>query len=1098
MMVTFISQCEKKALIKTRRVLDSFANRIGNRTWQTVITHEGLNAVRKALRKTASKNTAVSCHWLRSRSRSELVWIVGNRKKFNTEGHVPVHFTERDVINTQWENDWDCLPLIKNITGLAALFHDWGKASEYFQKKLKSKGRESDPLRHEWVSVLLFGAFVNGEKDEKWLRRLSSGEIDEEFLKEKIKNPPAYPLENLPPLAGCIAWLILSHHKLPLPDIKEWDYLKSSPLQGYEALLRSITEGYGYRNDVLKKKTEECLSFPDGLLTDSLPWLKQVRKRALKLQEQLTLVDKVFKDGSWRIMLHHARLSLMLGDYRFSSQEESKKAWHGNRKLYANTDTKSGRLKQRLDEHITGVAKEAVSTAHFLPSFERGFKRACDIRSLKAVSPSASPYHWQDRAASRIRAWKQAIPEAYKETPHGVFFINMASTGCGKTLANAKVMGALSDDGESLRYALALGLRTLTLQTGDEYRNRIGLDDSELAVLIGSAKITELHKQQKQSDGKDEQASGSESSESLFDEEIDFDCPVQEKELAVILPDEKSRKFLIAPVLVCTIDYLMRATETKRGGRYILPGLRLISSDIVIDEIDDFSGDDLIAIGRLIHLAGMLGKKVMLSSATIPPALAEGYFHAYRSGWNLFAKTRKVSSGTTCGWIDEFSANIVTVYEKKQQEAIETYRKHHTLFIEKRIRNLKKLTVKRKGEIIPCSDLKALYEEEENLKEAYYHARLLRTVTAKHRQHCSFDEESGKYVSFGVVRIANIRPCIEVTKYFAEAEWDSDITIRVMAYHSRQVLLLRNGQEQHLDAVLKRKDASSPFQNTHIRRHLKQAETDHIIFILVATPVEEVGRDHDFDWAVIEPSSFRSIIQLAGRVLRHRDISPQQANIAIMQYNRKGLKGHEEGAVFCNPGYERKGYENRYLLKSHDMKKLVDEQTLAEGIDAIPRIKQSNPLRQNEKLVDLEHYCMQRTLAAYKEEGPESLEGWLSQCWWLTALPQLLTSFRKNEGEEQTLFLIPEKDGGFSFREKDKEGNPVSVNEGCRIVRKEISEEFRKKLWLHQDYDDLLQQQADRLGISKEKAALRYGEITFRNYKRGDQKLEYIIQLGLY
>ena len=50
MMVTFVSQCEKKALKKTRRVLDAFANRIGDNTWQTVITQEGLNTVKKMLR----------------------------------------------------------------------------------------------------------------------------------------------------------------------------------------------------------------------------------------------------------------------------------------------------------------------------------------------------------------------------------------------------------------------------------------------------------------------------------------------------------------------------------------------------------------------------------------------------------------------------------------------------------------------------------------------------------------------------------------------------------------------------------------------------------------------------------------------------------------------------------------------------------------------------------------------------------------------------------------------------------------------------------------------------------------------------------------
>ncbi len=95
MMVTFVSECEKKALSKTRRVLDAFANRIGSRTWQTVITLEGLDAVKKLLRKTASKNTAVSCHWIRSRSRSELVWVVGNRGKFNEQGYVPVNFTNQ-------------------------------------------------------------------------------------------------------------------------------------------------------------------------------------------------------------------------------------------------------------------------------------------------------------------------------------------------------------------------------------------------------------------------------------------------------------------------------------------------------------------------------------------------------------------------------------------------------------------------------------------------------------------------------------------------------------------------------------------------------------------------------------------------------------------------------------------------------------------------------------------------------------------------------------------------------------------------------------------------------------------------------------------
>lgn len=98
MMVTFISQCEKKALKKTRRVLDAFADRIGDNTWQTIITEEGLNTVKKMLRQTASKSTAVSCHWIRSRSRSHFLWVVGNKAKFDENGVVPVNYTSNQII----------------------------------------------------------------------------------------------------------------------------------------------------------------------------------------------------------------------------------------------------------------------------------------------------------------------------------------------------------------------------------------------------------------------------------------------------------------------------------------------------------------------------------------------------------------------------------------------------------------------------------------------------------------------------------------------------------------------------------------------------------------------------------------------------------------------------------------------------------------------------------------------------------------------------------------------------------------------------------------------------------------------------------------
>jgi CRISPR-associated endonuclease/helicase Cas3 len=135
--------------------------------------------------------------------------------------------------------------------------------------------------------------------------------------------------------------------------------------------------------------------------------------------------------------------------------------------------------------------------------------------------------------------------------------------------------------------------------------------------------------------------------------------------------EQRNKAFLYKPVLVCTIDHMMAATETKRGGKYILPSLRLSSSDLVIDEVDDFNGQDLIAIARLVHLAGMLGRKVMISSATIPPALAEGFFNAYQQGWSLYCAFKKENTYVQCGLMNlkpKFKSLIVE--SKKRFTAI--------------------------------------------------------------------------------------------------------------------------------------------------------------------------------------------------------------------------------------------------------------------------------------------------------------------------------------------------------------------------------------------------------------------------------------------
>ncbi len=1092
MMVTFVSQCEKKALKKTRRVLDAFADRIGDNTWQTVITEEGLNTVKKMLRQTASKSTAVSCHWIRSRSRSQFLWVVGNKSKFDERGVVPVNSTQKTIINSQWENDWQYLPLIKALTALAALFHDWGKASEFFQWKLLQKQIIGDPLRHEWISLLFFSLYAQEKSDEQWLTQMSDGAFDLETIKIKLQTHKK-PFSKLPNAAITVAWLIVSHHRFPM-DRGTSTQDASDELQRF---LKRISQIWGYQNryDDYEQNLARCFDYPDGLPTSSNAWLKEVKKQAKKLLAALPLLEESLRNGCWREIVQHCRLCLMLGDHYYSSLEPVSKHRIQQKELslLANTD-KHNKPKQTLDEHLIGVEKQALRNAHFLPLFagealngEVVLQHAENIGALKKRSTSPN-FIWQDKAVDSIRLWRKQEDKLNNEH-FGFFAVNMASTGKGKTFANAKIMQALSVSGDKLRYVLALGLRTLTLQTGDEYRERIGLTNEDLAVLIGSRAVLELHQQNRREQEKpeDDAPTGSESEEILLDNELDFDSlPYVDESLSTVLRTAKERQFLYAPVLVCTIDHLMAATETKRGGRYILPTLRLMYSDLVIDEIDDFDGKDLIAIGRLIHLAGMLGRKVMISSATISPDLAEGYFNVYQAGWLIFSKMRDKKPIIGCAWMDENRTDVKTIGCGE----IQHYQAEHNAFIKKRLTFLAKQIVKRKAEIVPLQKTDDL--DDAGLHEHFY-ASIQKAIIRQHTKHAAKDEKTGKLVSFGVVRVANISPCIQLTRYLLNVNWGNDIDIRCMAYHSQQVLIMRNAQERHLDAVLKRKlGKQAALEHPIIRQHINNSQSNHVIYILVATPVEEVGRDHDFDWAVVEPSSYRSFIQLAGRVLRHQNLAEDIAepNMALLQYNRKGLLGKD--VAFNRPGYESKMLQ----LSNKDLEQLLDVSAIGKKLDACPRISRAKKLEPQKWLADLEHEATHRLLTIYEANDAGDMQAWLESLWWLTAMPQEYVKFRESS-PTRTLYLTPNGKGAFKFVEKDQSGKTTgSVEHECGIQHDDALTELEQtRLWLKRDYQQLLEATGK---TDLEAAAMIYGELNLPLYGDGSTaEFVYSSQLGL-
>lgn len=1102
MMVIFVSQCEKNALKKTRRVLDAFADRIGDNTWQTVITQEGLNAVKKLLRKTASKSTAVSCHWIRSRARSDLLWVVGRRNAFDLQGRVAVNRTVKEFQLP--ESNWEYLPIIRTLAALSALLHDWGKATRIFQEKLQPdhKVNLGDPIRHEWISCVLLDAFIRrcSASQRDWLLELAQGNIDEESLKDSVLTKPEKLFADHDAVAQLLMWLIVSHHRLPLQKgtQDEMNHFREVDANTIERCLQQITKAWGYENRqdeaCYTKRLAGCFEFPNGLMMASAGWLKDVKRWAAKLESLRSQLISLIENNAIRLVLHHARLCLMLGDHHYSSQPHDQK-WQSSVQLFANTDRKTRQLKQKLDEHLVGVKKHALNVVNLLPTIHRlEYEEVTVVFGNTALSkPTTGDYAWQQKAVNCIAAYRK------QENVTGAFIVNMASTGCGKTFANAKIMQALSPEGNSLRYVLALGLRTLTLQTGDEYRDRVGLDSDELAVLIGSKAVSELHNAGKAKSHTENveptlEDAGSESLETLLENDIDFNGVLPEDSLKTVLTDDRARKFLYAPVLACTIDHMMGATETRRGGRYILPSLRLLSSDLVIDEVDDFTGEDLASIARLVHLAGMLGRKVMISSATIPPALAEGFYNAYRLGWQLYGLSQNAPAAICSIWVDEFQSVAVKI--NSDDNSVGQYQIQHAQFIQKRIANLLKQPAKRKANIVQCPFAATDQTGDHATRQANYFNAIWQAILVKHREHNTQDEVSQKIVSFGVVRVANIPLCIDLTRYLLSVTLPEDIDIRVMAYQSQQVLLMRHAQEAHLDAVLKRKEPlgqpPKAFSNPVIRAHLDQSTAKNCIFILVATPVEEVGRDHDFDWAVVEPSSYRSIIQLAGRVRRHRVGEVSSPNVGLLQYNWRAFREEDKkGPYFIRPGYEEK------ILPNHDLAQLLDVGAIAARIDAVPRLQVPIQPVMNQLFAGIEHKAIKQLLTEYGDIKVSNLQGYLQHAWWLTALPQVFQSFRRSKPAVRLFYVWDKQTRRFYWAEKDEDGKPVNREQQRGIKNVDLSPEHKSRLWLQRDYERFLALWMRKQRATKTEMSLRYGELNLTFYNENDT-FEYDSQLGLY
>ena len=895
MHIVLISQCEKKAILRTARVLDAYAVRHGDRTWVTPITKNGLDALYHELRSRGTRQTAVSCYVNDGTRRLKLLWVIGRKGAFGPAGAVAVA-TKEQAAKKQVPELSAAVRMACLLAECAGLIHDFGKYGEIFQNKLQSPIPLADPIRHEWISLQVLLALLEGKSWEQ-------GWNVDKPLRMKDYLAHDHGIQNgLNTVEAVLAFLVMSHHRLP----------RRGQPGGRGSTTRTSTPG-----------DEEYIR-PEALTENRPnPFLSQPSPLAMKRIEHLLSRIRCFElpdrsPEALRAIATLARMALILADHHVSGVDKTQDKGHGPSiagqpgAVFANTHKHNGaRLKnQELSWHLTNVGDEAGSMIQRMLAFRPPGLTGSAVDAIRERSEDR--FQWQNLCADALEA-----AQADERLP--TLVINIAGTGSGKTRMNMRAVAALrppASDGpqEPLRVATALNLRTLTLQTRDAYAKQLGLSKQQLACVLGSQIAVRLHDAGKKSEG-------------LIDDdenepEEDYFCKGETAEppawLAGFLEKKPVlRPLIMAPVVVSTIDFLINAGEPHKQGNHGLAMLRMMHSDLVLDEIDAYDPKAMVAVARLVTASAMWGRHVIASSATLSSPVAKVLYDAFALGIGM----RNTLDGKQTKWrqavIDDHVEPLITSCDTADdfKNAFEMHIKGMMASMgTQRYRPAELQPVVRTGG--------------PGQGEGHFFGAIRSACERMHHRHAwiapaNTTDFTGK-LSIGLVRMANIRTAISLARDLA----DKLPHVRVCCYHSQVGLLQRWNIERTLDAILTRKTGDWPEQtvrNEYVIEAMRRAHeegVDSLSIIVVATPVEEIGRDHDFDWAVIEPSSSQSIVQTAGRVNRHRLVNIDSPNIAALQFNYRTCTKLDSKPVFCRPGLESDDDMDKY--GDHDLEKLVN------------------------------------------------------------------------------------------------------------------------------------------------------------------------------
>lgn len=304
--------------------------------------------------------------------------------------------------------------------------------------------------------------------------------------------------------------------------------------------------------------------------------------------------------------------------------------------------------------------------------------------------------------------------------------------------------------------------------------------------------------------------------------------------------------------------------------------------------------------------------------------------------------------------------------------------------------------------------------------------------------------------------------------------------------------------ETQLDKTLNRKKPDAIWQHEAIKGNLAKHSQNQHIFVVLASPVAEVGRDHDYDWAIVEPSSMRSIIQLAGRVLRHRDHAPETANILLLNKNYKAMNPLLKKASIC---FEKPGFETQETrLSKNELATILDNDQY-QHINAIPRITLPEKYRkEGEKylnLVELEHKALANQLLV--GSSPASV-WWKNNPHWCGEV-QRQQKFRQSKQDEAYYLWLTDEYSSPVWLWKNEHVYPAKFGEGnIAIIPSPV---FPRGdgvyFWFDLSAKSIYSELAKDFNIDLPEVSRLFGEVRLIEYDDNQhQAYNYHPNLGLY